>query len=579
MTPRLLFLLLQTFIFVPAYAAPCEDCTLKCCAQTALGQVCEPVCQQQCAASGNACAVEAPAPMALQSSARVPLPDRSGGMLLPGWQPIAEQALGDIRTVALQMRPGAVDAPGVVSDSSAAQPVIDGFMQAKSIGPLEAEAQARVDKVIESFWLSATADAPGSERAAERIARAFTFASATAQLSRSVYGAAPGAAAYAAWWAYRQPGATPAQALRVGLLAGAGLWESERGADSSGVSAQVMQRTSLAAALGGVAIAAAGGDEQALRGIFFDTGAAVLLQDGAQVYCLSGKVQCQRPPGRAAVARAGRFAGWEVDHMEPMAAPAGMAFPQTPGPRIAPAPPLTRRQGSLLLDEGWTVNWQVPASLERGVLLPVVVLRRGSEGVPLPGTQRGVAQADPVGPTSSVLSMAQPTAAGPASAASGSAGPDAAASAVPTAPVRVGGDAMPAARVTVASASAASPHTPAPPPAPASAAAPPPASPPAPASAAIPPPAPAPAPAPAAGTSPATARYSCERGGATRSIWTLPGDPKAGYVCRAMYQVANGTQSVLWNAQQNPGICAVKARERVDREESQGFRCQLADAQ
>jgi hypothetical protein len=42
-------------------------------------------------------------------------------VLQPGWQAVAEQALGDIRTVALQMHPDAAQAPVVPSDGTQAK--------------------------------------------------------------------------------------------------------------------------------------------------------------------------------------------------------------------------------------------------------------------------------------------------------------------------------------------------------------------------------------------------------------------------------------------------------------------------
>ena len=389
-------------------------------------------------------------------------PSVSGGVLQPGWQAVAEQALGDIRTVALQMHPDAAQAPVVPSDGPQAKRLIEAFLASAGRATANGAAQAREQQLIENLWQAGTRDDASNELAAERVARGYVFASAEAQLGRSVYGGPAGGAAYAAWWAYRQPGGTAPQAVRVGLLAGQGLWEAELGSDPQGAAAQRVHSTSLAAALGGVAVAAAGGDEQALRAVFFDSGAAVLLQDGAQLYCFSARVQCQNLPATAAASRAGR----NLDQLQPVAPGVGMDFPAfAPGSQM---PALPRPQGSLALDQGWTLSWQMPQGVERGVLYPTVVLSQGDSAAPAP----------------------------------------------PAAPVQVA----------------------------------------------------------------TSTRVICERGADSRSIWLLPADPKAGYVCRVMYQVAQQTPAILWNALQNPEVCAAKAGARADQHQAQGYKCRKVAA-
>ena len=389
----------------------------------------------------------------------------SGGMLLPGWQAVAEQALGDIRTVALQMHPGAQTAQGRASDGPDAKPLIDAFLASKGQADQDGSGPAREHQLIAGLWQAAVRDEAGNDLAAERIARSYTFASAEAQLARSVYGGPAGGAAYAAWWAYRQPGGTASQALQVGLLVGEGLWEGELGSDQQGAAALMVQRTSLAAALGGLAVAGAGGDEQALREAFFDNGAAVLLRDGAKLYCFSARVDCDNLPVIA------NGAGRRVDQLPRVAPGIGTDFPVTAQASLVSTPTLPRPQGVLALDQGWTISWQMPQGGERGVLYPPVVLSQGGSTMPLP----------------------------------------------------------------------------------------------------------TPAVAPASVQEAPGARVICERGADSRTIWLMPGDPKAGYVCRAMYQVGE-TQAILWNALQNPEVCAAKAEARVERDEGQGFKCRRVNA-
>jgi hypothetical protein len=312
-----------------------------------------------------------------------PAPVLAEGMLLPGWAPVAEQALGDIRATAAQSQPNVPEGPASPVRPGTAKPVVDAFIAAQSLPASEREADTRVDELIGPLWRASAGQGAGQAKGADRVVQAFSLSNATEQLASSVYGGPPGAIAYATWWAYQQPGASPQQALSVGLLAGAGLWASHKEASGVDVPPQVAQQTSLAAAMGGLAVAAAGGDEQALRGLFFDAGAALLVQDGSRVYCLSGTVQCQRPPAKAAVYSKGQLQGWALDQLAPALAAANPALAPMMA-QTATASPVVRTAGALSLAQGWTLIWQFPETVSPGLLYPSVALTRGPAPVPTP---------------------------------------------------------------------------------------------------------------------------------------------------------------------------------------------------
>lgn len=98
------------------------------------------------------------------------------------------------------------------------------------------------------------------------------------QIVASSYGGPGGAAAYASWLAYNQTGDF-GLAVRVGLITGAASWASAGIAEMpSDEIADIAQKTLLAGAVGGAAVAAAGGDsEMALRG-FLASGSSMMLQ-------------------------------------------------------------------------------------------------------------------------------------------------------------------------------------------------------------------------------------------------------------------------------------------------------------
>lgn len=296
-----------------------------------------------------------------------PLAAHADGMVQPGWAPIAEQALGEIRAAVLRAQPTAPNADQNAAQPVSAQPVIDAFIAAQGSNTSVDAVNGRLDQLLASLGRVPGNPAGAAGNGADRVAQAFSLGNATAQLAESVYGGAPGGAAYAAWWAYRQPGATPEQALAVGWLAGTGIRAAQNDADGTGATSQVSQRTSLAAALGGVAMAAAGGDDSALRGLFFDTGATVLVRDGAQVYCLSATGQCKQPAAKAT--RLG-----------------------------AEAPNLAKAAGALPVNAQWALAWQwttppAPDLFYTAVALTQTLPPAAPETAPLPQAQ--TAQAAP----------------------------------------------------------------------------------------------------------------------------------------------------------------------------------------
>lgn len=296
-----------------------------------------------------------------------PLAAQANSMVQPGWAPIAEQALGEIRAAVLQAQPAAGNPDQNAAQPGSAQPVIDAFMAAQGSHLPSNATHAQLDHVLAALRPVPGSPAGAPANGADRVAQAFSLGNATAQLAESVYGGAPGAAAYAAWWAYRQPGATPEQALAVGWLAGTGIWATQTDANGVGLSPQAGQRTSLAAALGGVAMAAAGGDDSALRGLFFDTGAALLVQDGAQVYCLSATGECARPTAKTS----------------------------TLGAQAATLP---KAGGALAVNAQWALAWQWTTPPAPGLFHPAVALIQSlppaaPENAPLPQAQTAQATA------------------------------------------------------------------------------------------------------------------------------------------------------------------------------------------
>jgi len=163
-----------------------------------------------------------------------------------------------------------------------------------------AEKRLRDGKLVDSMWGLAVEPLQASEANFAKATQESTLISTAAASTAAVYGGPGGAAAYAAWSTYRATGNAD-QALRAGLLAAATAQAgSSVSAMPSGTMGEVLKKSAIAGAAGGIAVAAAGGDEQAIKEGFLKSAGAVLVQAGndkAKAYAPKAKdaydtVQC-----------------------------------------------------------------------------------------------------------------------------------------------------------------------------------------------------------------------------------------------------------------------------------------------
>jgi len=144
----------------------------------------------------------------------------------------------------------------------------------------DAEKRVREGKVVDAFWHFATDPAKHAEKDAAEAAKKSNILGTVGVVAASAYGGPGGAAAYAAWLTYRQTG-NAELALKVGLLAGV----TKAGFNSvasipSDPAGQIAKKALLTGAIGGTAVAAAGGDKQAVWEGFLRSGGMMLVQDG-----------------------------------------------------------------------------------------------------------------------------------------------------------------------------------------------------------------------------------------------------------------------------------------------------------
>ena len=144
-----------------------------------------------------------------------------------------------------------------------------------------AEKRLRDGKVVDSMWGLYTEPLQSSEENFAKATQESKVINAAAATAAAVYGGPAGAAAYAAWSTYRQNRqrrhGVPCRMLAA-VTSKAG---SSVAAMPSGTTGEIIRKAAVAGAAGGISVAAAGGDEQAIKDGFLKSAGAVLIQGGS----------------------------------------------------------------------------------------------------------------------------------------------------------------------------------------------------------------------------------------------------------------------------------------------------------
>jgi hypothetical protein len=155
-----------------------------------------------------------------------------------------------------------------------------GVREIEGIGASVKDADKRLKegKVVDALWHLTTDQPKHTEENAAKAAQESDLVRVAGQIAASAYGGPGGAAAYAAWLTYNQT-KDVGLALRVGLITGAAAYASGAvGNIPNNGGGVIVEKTLMAGAIGGVAVAAAGGDKQAIQEGFLKAGGAVLVQ-------------------------------------------------------------------------------------------------------------------------------------------------------------------------------------------------------------------------------------------------------------------------------------------------------------
>lgn len=430
------------------------DCNKKCCTKKLGFEVCEPFCQQTCAAANVGCGViQVPVipgtPIQTPPISVPPLNGDVAATLLTGGMvnPVTKKATNDaiwnltkavkdidktVRKASDDTKDEAGRASRDIGDAGAA---ISQYVETKTKATgrsfNDALTRVREGKAIDAMWHLGTDQIQTEDKAASQAALKSDIVRTVGQVASTVYGGPGGAAAYAAWLAYHQSGGDINLALKVGIITGATSWAMQGAGtiptqDAAGnmVASGVAKRVAVTGAIGGLAIAAAGGDENAVRDGFVKAGAMVLIQEGyrsyvkhelfetdkpgkesgfraskGDAYCTSSVINCRNPPRGAAVYdKSGKFIGWDQSKLDPSAPHVGNSFPNDPN-----APPQqfrwpTTGEGSSFMKgiskvpggnamgvfhDQWALDWHMPPVVLQATIYPAVVLTYNGTSAPL----------------------------------------------------------------------------------------------------------------------------------------------------------------------------------------------------
>jgi hypothetical protein len=169
-----------------------------------------------------------------------------------------------------------------------AEVAIREYIERKAEGTIEtltdAERRVREGKVVDALFHLAIDPLRKEEKNMALATQESKLVDAVGRTAASVYGGPQGAAAYAAWSTYRRTGDADL-AMRVGVITGL----ANKGFDLAGEMPignewEIAKKAAIAGSIGGLAVAASGGDEAAVRDGFLMAGGMVLVRDGYKKY-------------------------------------------------------------------------------------------------------------------------------------------------------------------------------------------------------------------------------------------------------------------------------------------------------
>lgn len=415
--PRLSSLVCTCIVFTTFSARACPDCQDNRCVPF-VGCACVPK---------IGCTVSVPIPGTSNSPNALPGP---GGTSIPSPVPlpppvaqsVIDAANQGMRDIAANVEKGFKDIGANVSKSNedvkaeaaraktnledagrAVVHYVENEVKSSGQGLSNAERRIREGKVVDALWHLGTERVQASESNAAAAAQESELLRTVGAAAASAYGGPAGAAAYAAWLTYKQTG-NAELALRVGILTGASSAAFGAAGDMpSGTTFELAQKTVVTGAIGGLAVAAAGGNEEAIKAGFLSAGAMVLVQDGYKKYTghpldaksSEGEAYCMTPGEACSPPDAAML---NTDENGKVTLDMSKVNPKTPavGVKVDPSKVSWQSEGSPLMTsvsrvpgmqamaifhDTWTMSWDSDL-LVKASIVPAVVITYTGTGAP-----------------------------------------------------------------------------------------------------------------------------------------------------------------------------------------------------
>jgi hypothetical protein len=258
--------------------------------------------------------------------------------------------------------------------------------------------RVRQGKVIDALWGAAIGPIQVAEQSASEAVLESDYLRGVGQVAATAYGGPAGAASYAAWLTYKQTG-DPSLALRVGILTGATVAANA----GAGQITDLARRTVVTAAIGGAAVAAAGGNAEAVQRAFLQAGAMVVVQDGFQqvtkgaldgraskgdAYCISAESTGCTPLPEGAVLGTDKDGNFivnmeKVDRRIPaVGLKDHTAFFNESNPAMTAVSRIPGMQAMAVFHDNWAIKWDMGALTMPATILPAIVLTYVGTGAP-----------------------------------------------------------------------------------------------------------------------------------------------------------------------------------------------------
>ena len=276
----------------------------------------------------------------------------------------------------------------------------------------DAEKRIADGKLLDAAFHLALDPLTAQEEAAFQATQESGWLNTVGATAAAAYGGPAGAAAYATWQTYKATNGNAELAIRAGIITGlTSSAMSGIGTLNGTTTTEMVRKSVLAGAVGGLAIAASGGDADEIRNGFILGGGIVLVQDAyrnfvghklypegatGEPYCTSPGPSCSELKSFYSLDENGD-PQLDTYKMNPHASFVGIAAdPNNPLPPGSPIPigsdqsVLMRTVAKIpgmnamgLFHDKWVVSWNMSSTFNKLTIFPAILLTYYGTGAPL----------------------------------------------------------------------------------------------------------------------------------------------------------------------------------------------------